>query len=541
MTRRIIGPGTAVVALAVVGLAAALVGLLIASRGDADGAPAKPGVAPRPAPIATGNAVRARERWARGAVENLGIASGEVTPTTALVWARASGPARMFVDLSTNSAFRRARRHRGGTAKREDDYALTLRLRRLQPATRYHYRAWFAELGAQRARSRPLRGTFKTAPAPSQSRPLRFVFGGDVGSGGYCRHAQYGFPIFHYMNTVRPDVLVALGDFIYGDSDCPPEGPDGWKNLPGTFPEIDDPSVDWTDLRRLQEIYFEHWRYARADRQLAALLAKTPMYAIWDDHEVMNDFGARWSRPNSQYEARAGYRNLVTAGRRALFAYGVLRRRKNDPNRLYRSFRWGKDLHLVITDTRSYRSRNEMRDGAGKTMLGSAQLAWLKKTLSSSNATWKVIASSIPISVPTGSAEFGRDGWADGETGNGFERELLDLLRYLDGRNVRNVVVITADLHFAQATRNSQDYDGDGDAFVFHEFAAGPLNARVSVPSWLDPTTNPQSLYGEGAFFNFGSFRIVPQGKGKKAQFRAETYDSFGRPKPKSLVVLPPS
>jgi alkaline phosphatase D len=539
MTRRVIGPGTALVVLALVGLAAALVGLLVASRGDADGGPANPARVPRPAPIATGNPVPSRERWARGAVENLGVASGEVTPTTALVWARASGPARMYVDVSTNSAFRGARRHRGGTAKRQEDYALTLRLRRLQPATRYHYRAWFGELGAPRARSRSLRGTFKTAPAPAQSRPLRFVFGGDVGSGGYCRHAQHGYPIFHYINTVRPDVFLSLGDLIYGDADCPPEGPDGWKNLPAEFPEIDDPSIDWTDFARVQEIYFQHWRYTRADRQLSALLANTPIYTIWDDHEVMNDFGASWTRANSQYAPRAGYSNIVRAGRRALFAYGVLRRRKRDPNRLYRSFRWGKDLHLVIIDTRSYRSRNELRDGAGKTMLGPAQLAWLKKTLSSSRATWKVIASSVSVSVPTGSAEFGRDGWADGETGNGFERELLDLLRYLDARNVRNVVVIAADLHFAQATRNSRDYDGDGDAFVFHEFIAGPYNARVSLPSWLDPTTNPQSLYGEGAFFNFGSFRIVPQAKGKKARFRAETYDSFGRPKPQSLFVLP--
>jgi alkaline phosphatase D len=288
----------------------------------------------------------------------------------------------------------------------------------------------------------------------------------------------------------------------------------------------------------VQEIYFQHWRYTRADRHLSALLERTPIYTIWDDHEVMNDFGARWDRPNSQYQPRAGYQNIVRAGRRALFAYGVLRRRKSDPTRLYRSYRWGRDLQLLILDTRSYRSRNELRDGSGKTMLGSAQLAWLKRTLSASKATWKVIATSSPVSVPTGSAEAGRDGWADGETGNGFERELLDLLRHLDGRNIANVVVVTGDLHFAQATRNSRDYDGDGDAFVFHEFVAGPLNARLEEPYWLDATTNPQSLYGEGDFFNFGSFRIVPQGKGKKAQFRAETYDSFGKSRPQSVVVL---
>ncbi len=88
-----------------------------------------------------------------------------------------------------------------------------------------------------------------------------------------------------------------------------------------------------------------------------------PYYTIWDDHEVVNDFGP---------------------------------------------------LH----DTRQYRDANFEADNAAhpKTMLGCEQIVWLKDALSQSQATWKLIVSSISMSVPTGSSESrGRDGWANYE------------------------------------------------------------------------------------------------------------------------------
>src|SRR5215207_6657570 len=49
-----------------------------------------------------------------------------------------------------------------------------------------------------------------------------------------------------------------------------------------------------------------------------------------------------------------------------------------------------------------------------KTMLGREQLTWLKESLAASDATWKVIVSSVPMSIPTGfPVSGGRDGWAN--------------------------------------------------------------------------------------------------------------------------------
>jgi alkaline phosphatase D len=256
---------------------------------------------------------------------------------------------------------------------------------------------------------------------------------------------------------------------------------------------------------------------------------------------VINDSGASWTYWTAQQRSRPGYANIVEAGRDALFSYGAIRRSKAEPHRIYRSARWGRDVELFLLDARSYRSRNDQADTAEnpKTLLGARQLAWLRAGLTRSSATWKIVASDVPATIPTGSELLGRDAWANGGHTSGFERELLGLLRTLDQAKVRNVVFITADMHFAQFIRASRDYDGDRRPLVFHELVAGPLNARMSKPVWLDETTNPTELYGEGGFFNFGFVQVTPAKGG--ARLVAEVRDGQGKVRPGSRIVLAPS
>ncbi|MGR5475476.1 alkaline phosphatase D family protein, partial [Vibrio astriarenae] len=85
--------------------------------------------------------------------------------------------------------------------------------------------------------------------------------------------------------------------------------------------------------------------------------------------------------------------------------------------------------------------------------------AWLKQSLKQSKATWKVIASDMPISlvvpdlnpdVPKGTYE----AWANADDGvpSGRELELAEILRFIKQENIQNVVWVTADVHYAQAT-----------------------------------------------------------------------------------------
>jgi alkaline phosphatase D len=341
------------------------------------------------------------------------------------------------------------------------------------------------------------------------------------------------------MQSLDPDFFIANGDMIYADGACPAQGPIffnntnnqtiTWTNIPGDFKSIADPSVDWNNITEVRSIFMEHWKYNRNDTYFKEFLRNVSMYSQWDDHEIINDFGSKWPYWNLFSIDKEGYPNIVKEGTNAFLYYSPLDSNSNKDNnytandnkkRIYRSFNWGKDLDLFIIDARSYRSQNYIADApdSNKTLLGDEQLQWLRQELSNSNATWKVISSDVPISIPTGSnaSILGRDGWANGnETSNysyytGFERELTDLFKLIDEQDIKNVVFITTDVHFPAFIRYNFDLNNDDNMTEIYELVSGPLSAfRLGVPfPILDGTFNPTLLYGEGNIFNFGYVRI---------------------------------
>ena len=475
-----------------------------------------------------------------------GVSSGDVTASSAVVWARASGEARMHVEVSDDAGFAQVKSTRSAAATEASDFTAQLVLSGLEPETRYWYRVWFAGAGGH-GRSdvtSSMVGTFKTAPDASQSRPISFTVGADVGGQRFCRNAATGgYTIFAAMAALAPDFFIANGDMIYADGDCPaqgPDGPGGWENIPGDFPNIADASVDWTDTAQVRDVYRRHYRYNRADPFYQSFLRRTPIIGQWDDHEVINDFGAPWTYWNSATVERPGYPNLVAQGLDTFFAYTPMDR--PSLGRIYRSFRWGQDVELFVLDARSYRDRNELPDTPenDKEMLGREQIAWLVDGIRNSTATWKIVSSDVPMSITTGSVAFGRDAWANlGAEPTGFERELLRMLSEIDAANPTNLVFVTTDVHFAQTIRYDVDADGDGDRLVLHELVSGPLNAVRAAPRPLDPAANPTSLYAEGGLFNFSYVRIERQADGK-VHLVADVRGVDGLPRPGSHLDLTP-
>jgi alkaline phosphatase D len=268
--------------------------------------------------------------------------------------------------------------------------------------------------------------------------------------------------------------------------------------------------------------YWGHWKYNREDAGLQGLLARVPYYGIWDDHEVVNDFGPLHdTRTVPPYTPGI---HLMPLGLKAMLDYNPILPADNTPDRLYRSIRWGKHLEMVILDTRQYRDANFMVENAAapKTLLGREQVAWLKRTLRESDATWKLVVSSVPMSIPTGSAAAaGRDGWANYQQTSGFELELLDILRYMQQNGIYNVLWITTDVHFSEVFQYTPF--ADAPEFQVHEVVTGPLNAGVFPNAAFDTTLNTVSLFRhpltapanyEGAkrSFNFGLARIDEHG-----------------------------
>lgn len=471
-------------------------------------------------------------------IQPLTVACGDVTADAFVVWAQADGPGTLVVDLEPVDPV--GERDTPTTslsleATAQHDFAAQARVSGLPAGKRFHVHA--------RTDAGTVTGHCATAPAADASVAVRFQIGGDVGGQSWCRHPEHGYRIFESMAAREPDFFIANGDLIYADGICPAEGPDGWRNIPGDFPSVSDPSVDWHDAATVREVFFAHWRYNRADRHLRAYLAATPVYAQWDDHEVANDFGAAWSDWPAA-ERRTGYATVAREGRDAFLAYNPIDT-ETTQGKLYRSARWGRELELFVLDGRSYRSRNDQIDGPDKTLLGAEQRAWLVDGLTRSTATWKVVSSNVPLAVPTGSRSdrFGRDGFANGTADDfsartGFEHELLGILAELDRARVRNLVFVVTDVHLAASLRHRIDPNGDGDALVFHELVSGPLHAgRLPTLQQLDPTLSPVILFSEGNLFNFGEVEIVPDAAGT-SRLVYTVRDPDGRVRPGSKLEL---
>jgi alkaline phosphatase D len=524
-----------------------------------------------------------------------GIASGDVTDKSAIIWSRVNNqPAQMNIEYDTNANFTNPL-SKTAQANSTTDFTAHAKLDGLKPDTQYYYRVWFTgsdinnnntnsnnNLSATSSIAEQVEvGTFRTAPSfnmtTNSSSPISFIWSGDLGGQSYCRNAdEGGYSIFKSMQSLNPNFFIANGDMIYADGACPAQGPIffnntsnqniTWTNIPGNFKSLADPLVDWNNITEVRSIFLDHWKYNRNDTYFKEFLRNVSMYSQWDDHEIINDFGSKWPYWNLFSVNREGYPNIAKEGRNAFLYYSPLDIDNNDDNNndtandhdkpIYRSFNWGKDLDLFLIDARSYRSQNHLADtpDGNKTMLGDEQLEWLKQELSNSNATWKVISSDVPISIPTGSnaSILGRDGWANGnETNNysyytGFERELTNLFRFIDEQDIKNIVFITTDVHFPAFIKYNFDLDNDGNMTEIYELVSGPLSAiRLGVPfPILDGTFNPTLLYGEGNIFNFGYVRIEDAREENddngKPHLIADIRDEKGVVRPGSMLDLTP-
>ena len=324
-------------------------------------------------------------------------------------------------------------------------------------------------------------GSFVTAPPPDAAARVAFLWSGDLGGGGQCRAVDGGYRIFRPMLARRADFVLFVGDLVYTDVAC---------DRPGFVPGAA------FRARTLDEFRARH-RYQHEDRPLQALLRATSVYAIWDDHEVRNDF----SGP---------FEPLMPVGREALLDYWPIGTPAEDPARLYRSVRWGRLLEVFILDTRQYRSRNADVDGPGKTMLGAAQKRWLLDGVTASTAVWKVVVTSVSLSIPTGRPQ-ARDSWTGATVfglpmvGAGFATERDAILDVFRKQQVKNLVFLVADVHHAELIRHHPT-----PAWSFHEFVAGPLSATTGTPRPLDAGLNPRSIFSRGGVFNFGEIVVEP-------------------------------
>jgi alkaline phosphatase D len=423
-----------------------------------------------------------------------GVQAGDTGVDGATIWSRADRPARMFVEYATTESFTDARRIEGPSALEATDFTSRVRLRDLPAGQTIFYRVSYLDLGDLKTVSEPVVGRFRT-PSGASSSNVSFVWSADtVGQGWGINPEIGGMTIYETMRRLAPDVFVHCGDTIYADNPLAAEKklPDGrvWKNL---VTEAKSKVAE-----SLPEFRSNHL-YNFLDDNLRRFNAEVPMVALWDDHEVVDNW--TWEKrldADTRYAEKV-VRTLASRSERAFREYMPLADDLDGPMRLYRRLSFGPRLDLFRLDMRSFRGPNSVTPH-NTTYLGETQLAWLKQALKASTATWKIIAAGMPIGLVVYDdwrAKTGADGVANADEGPplGRELEIAELLGFIQREDIRNVHWVTADVHYPATHR----YDPDRAEFKafkpFYEFVSGPLSAGGFGPNALDRTFGPEIVF----------------------------------------------
>lgn len=407
--------------------------------------------------------------------------------------ARADRRSQLFVEVATSPSFTGARRVPGPVADPGSDLTAKLQLHGLPAGQDIFYRVRFADTDDRSLTSEAVVGHLRTAP--TSRRDVSFVWGGDVaGQGWGIDRERGGMRTFETMRQAAPDLFIHSGDSVYADGPLQDTValPDGgtWDNL--VTPEKAKVAETLDEFRG-------NFRYNLLDEHVRRFNADVPVVCQWDDHETVNNWYPGEVLDDPRYTL-TDVDLLAARANQAFHEYFPIMRTPQEPGRVYRTISYGPLLDVFLLDLRTYRGPNTTNDQPQPSpltaILGETQAAWLRRKLRTSRATWKAIASDMPVGlvVPDGPVNF--EAIAQGRAELlGRELEVAQVLSGIKRDGVRNVVWFTADVHYTAA----HHYDPARAAFTdftpFWEFVAGPLHAGTFGPNALDATFGPQVAF----------------------------------------------
>ncbi len=296
----------------------------------------------------------------------------------------------------------------------------------LKPGTSYSYQI---VLDGREQLPLPL-PSFTTAPGQDHACRQRIVFGSCVGHTIAAAAPTWAeLAERRAMTTAEGafDVLLMLGDNHYANT---------------------------TEIEKLRVYYTAH----RLSAGWRALSARTPVYAIWDDH----DYG-----PNNSDGTQEGKENSLKIFRE--FWANPSSGEADNPG-CYFTFTRG-DVQFFMLDGRYHRSPDKAEDTPEKTMLGKKQLEWLKRGLLASKARVKLLANGSEWE------SYGSD-----DSWSLYKQERDPFFAWIDEHKIEGVIFLSGDRHF------SSGYHING---RFLELSAGPLGSNNSK---LRP--NPERFTG---------------------------------------------
>jgi alkaline phosphatase D len=311
----------------------------------------------------------------------------------------AAGRARVWYSVRPDMLSDKATRWAPVTA--ETDFTHQFALTGLRPATTYYYAIETASPDGK-TRHGVLTGRFETARRPAADAELSFC----VLSCQMYAHMDHdeGFNIYPAMQRLRPQFIVFTGDNVYYDNE--------------------EPRATSVELARY------HWERMYSLPRHIELLRNVASYWEKDDHDLLQD--DCWPEMES-----ARMKPLTFAEGQRIYRQQVPMSGKS-----YRTFRWGRHLQIWLTEGRDFRTPNNGRDGTEKTIWGTEQKAWLKRTLRESDATWKVLISPTPIVGPD------RGTKNDNHSNAGFTHEGDEIRQWLKANAADNCFIVCGDRHW---------------------------------------------------------------------------------------------
>ncbi|WP_432484986.1 alkaline phosphatase D family protein [Kineococcus esterisolvens] len=379
----------------------------------------------------------------------LGVASGAPRPDGVVLWTRLAPeplaedghggmplrPVSVRWQVALDEGFEHVVRTGRALAQPELAHAVHPRVEGLDASTDYFYRFL---VGPQAS---PV-GRFRTLPAPGAA-----VEAFSVGVVS-CQAWYHGHFTAHKHLAAEEDLDLVLfvGDYVYeyGITE---------NNLWRRGAEVS--AAHAVEIETLEQ-YRLRYALFKSDPHLQAVHARVPAVAIWDDHEVQNNYVADSSAYGIPDELFA---HRIAVAYRAFYEnmpLDVDSLPTGPESDITTGFDVGSLARFSLLDTRQFRdpvpSGPEEQYAESRTMLGAAQEAWVQERLTRTPATWNLLASGV---VVTAISEDRTDMW-DGYPA--ARQRLLDAMAAS-----RNPVVLTGDIHKHVAAELKADFsDPDG-------------------------------------------------------------------------------
>ncbi|MEP3209427.1 MAG: alkaline phosphatase D family protein [Maribacter sp.] len=235
---------------------------------------------------------------------------------------------------------------------------------------------------------------------------------------GSCNKHDLPNLLWDDIAATNPDVWIWGGDIIYADTD------------------------DMVKLRKTYKAQNEVLGYKN-------LKGKVPVIGSWDDHDYgLNDGGVEFSAKRESQQEFLDFLDVPKdSPRRA--QEGVYTTHDYDTP--------GGSIKVIVLDTRYFRTaltpdtetkkRNTPNKYGEGTILGATQWQWLNETLSTSDAAFNVIVSSIQFL----SNEHGFECWGN------FPHEVDKLKNMIATSKAKGVLILSGDRHISEFSKTKVD------------------------------------------------------------------------------------